>query len=100
MLGGFVGPFIFGNLHDHLGPPCPPSEEGKCVTAFAYGFLVVGVVCAVSTGVAGVIGLRLRMDGRRSGSGYDIAASWCRRCRARWLSGTSPSAAPMRRVRA
>ena len=62
MLGGFVGPFVFGALHDRLGPPCPPDDP-KCIGAVAYGFLVVGLVCTACTATVGAIGMRLHMQG-------------------------------------
>ena len=77
MVGGFVGPFILGFFHEHFGPPCPSAgvtsvgaasgtaEPTKCIGAFAWGFLAVGLVGALGLALLGCAGLALGMDGRR-----------------------------------
>ena len=39
-LGGFVGPFVLGWLHDQLGPPCP-AGEAACVGEWGWGSVVL-----------------------------------------------------------
>ena len=42
LLGGFVGPWMIGALHDRLGPPCPPAAS-RCITDRGWGCLVLGL---------------------------------------------------------
>lgn len=53
-LGGFVGPFVLGWLHDQLGPPCPAGETA-CVGQWGWGSVVLAsglLVLTCATAVA------------------------------------------------
>ena len=56
-LGGFVGPFVLGWLHDALGPPCP-AGTASCVAQWGWGAVVLAsgmLVCTLAT-AAGALG--------------------------------------------
>lgn len=52
-LGGFVGPFVLGWLHDQLGPPCPAGEHA-CVGEWGWGSVVLASSLLVLTGATAV----------------------------------------------
>ena len=52
-LGGFVGPFVLGWLHDALGPRCPVGTH-ECVSEWGWGVVVLAsslLLCTVATAV-------------------------------------------------
>ena len=52
-LGGFVGPFVLGWLHDALGPRCPVGTH-ECVSEWGWGAVVLAsslLLCTVATAV-------------------------------------------------
>ena len=53
-LGGFVGPFVLGWLHDALGPRCPVGTSHECVSEWGWGAVVLAsslLLCTVATAV-------------------------------------------------
>ena len=52
-LGGFVGPFVLGWLHDALGPRCPVGTH-ECVSEWGWGAVVLAsslLLCTLATAV-------------------------------------------------
>ena len=61
-LGGFVGPFLLGALHDGLGPKCPHASQEDCVAHYGWGLLLLGAAGLVWTAVTCVCGVRLGIN--------------------------------------
>ena len=67
-LGGFVGPFVLGWLHDALGPRCPVGTH-ECVSEWGWGAVVLAsslLLCTLATAVGvrltGIAGVRVTCD--------------------------------------
>ena len=58
-IGGFVGPFLLGALHDALpGPPCPHSWSDGCVSEWSGGTAVIAALGFVAVAACGAVAAR------------------------------------------
>jgi len=53
-LGGFVGPYALGVMHDALGPPCP-TTPGHCVSEFGWGTAILAACGLVAIGTLALL---------------------------------------------
>ena len=66
-VGGFVGPYVLGWLHDRMGPSCPASEAARgCTREWAWGLTVLGGGTFVLTLLLGAAAARALLPPSRA----------------------------------